>query len=210
MSLIDKNKHIRVYEPGDTVFDQGEVCKGIYCIRSGLMGLRRLDEGGNSVLLRLCDPGQTLGYRALLNNVDHLCTAEAVMPSAVCFVERTEVTRLLANSPELGESFFRHCISDLSKTEEAYARNITLSLKARFLHILMVFYQRFGYRDEQDIYVVEIPMQRTEIADMIGATPESISRLIRKIEAEGLAQFEGRRVGICDIDAVYREIGNTH
>lgn len=210
LNVVDKARHIRTYEPGSTVFHQGENCQGIYCIQSGLIGVRRLDEDGNSILLGLCNAGEIIGYRALLSNDEHRSTAEALMPSALCFIERSVVTRLLTENPQLSERFLHHCIEDFNKTEDSYVRSLTLNLKARLLHALMVFYQCGGYRDERNNHVVEIPIQRTELADMIGATPESISRIIRKIEAEGLAQFNGRRVGISDINAVFREIGHTH
>lgn len=210
LESVDNAKQTRAYQPGDILYHQGQGPEGVYCIQSGLVGLRRIDEDGNSALLRLCNPGETVGYRAVLSGEDHRNMAEIMTPSVVCFIRRAVVMRLVADNPHLGERFFQHCLDDMSKTEDDYARRLTLKMKARFLHMLMVLYQQSGYRDEEEMYVLELPIQRTALAELIGTTPESISRMIGKLETQGLAQFEDRRVRIPDIEQIFREIGMTH
>lgn len=209
LKLINTARRTRLREPGEVLFHQGDGCSGIFCIQSGLIGLRRVDEAGNSVLLRLCGGGETIGYRALLCNDEHRSTAEVLAPSVICFVERTIVTGLLSENPGLGERFLRHSIDDITKTEDAYARSLTRNLRARLLHTLVTFYQQLGFRDERDNHFVDIPLRRSQLADMIGVAPESLSRTIRKLQEEGLAQFNGRRVGMSNMDAICREIGEN-
>ena len=84
---------------------------------------------------------------------------------------------------------------------------MTLGLKARFLHVLLIFYERLGYQDEDDHCMVELPIQRIELASLVGARPESISRMVRSLETEGLLQFDKRRVRFIDMEAVLREAG---
>lgn len=210
LEAIDHEKISRSYQAGEMVFHQGASCKGIYCIQSGLIGLRRVDEDGNSALLRLCNSGETLGYRALLSNHDHLNTAEILAPGVVCLVPRSVVSKLLRLNPRLGESFLQHCIGDITGTESAYARSLTLKMKSRLLHVLMFFYERVGYRDELDDFVIELPIQRQQLADMLGSTPESVSRMIRKLESDGLLRFNQRRVSFSSMDAIFQEIGSLH
>lgn len=107
----------------------------------------------------------------------------------------------------MGERFLQHCFSDLDETETDHAKSMTLSLKARFLHVLLIFFERQGYRDDRDNFFVELPIQRVELASLIGARPESISRLVRSLETEGLLHFEKRRVRIRDMNAVLLAAG---
>ncbi len=209
LALVDQAKQTRMFDPGTTLYDQGDEGGGIHCIQSGLIGLRRLDEDGNSALLRLCSGGTTIGYRAYLTKEAHLNWAEVMTPSIVCFIERSYVTRLLAANLQLGERFLQHAIEDLSEVESDYARSMTRSMKSRFLHVLMVFYEQLGYRDDTGSPTVELPIKRGELAEMIGAQPESISRLIRQVQMEGLLQIDDRRVQIHDMEAVLRKAGVT-
>lgn len=208
LPLVDAVKRTRAFEPGDILFRQGDVADGVHCIQSGLIGLRRIMPTGESALLRLCTSGVTVGYRALLSKSPHRNSAEVLSPSVVCFVERSHVRRLLETNAHLGERFLQHCFNDLDQTEIDHANSMTLSLKARFLHLLLIFYERHGYRDERDDGVVELPIQRVELASLIGARPESISRLVCSLETEGLLHFEKRRVRIRNMDAVLREVGS--
>jgi len=206
LAMVDQVKRTRVLEPGAILFRQGDNADGVYCIQSGLIGLRRITPTGDSTLLRLCTSGVTVGYRALLSKVPHRNSAEALSPSVVCFIERLHVRRLLESNPQLGERFLQHCFGDLDQTETDYAKSMTMGLKARFLHVLLIFYERLGYR-QGDYDLVDIPIQRAELASLVGARPESISRFVRSLEEEGLVQFDKRRVRFLDMEAVLREAG---
>ena len=81
-----------------------------------------------------------------------------------------------------------------------------LSQKSRFLHVMLVFYERLGYQDETGKPVFELPIQRSDIASLIGAQPETISRLIQKVQREGLLHFDSKRVMFTDMDAVLHEL----
>ncbi|MGD9671438.1 MAG: Crp/Fnr family transcriptional regulator [Hyphomicrobiaceae bacterium] len=156
--MVDEAKRTRVLEPGATLFRQGDEADGVYCTQSGLIGLRRISPTGDSALLRLCTSGVTVGYRALLSKGAHRNSAEALSPSIVCFIERSHVRRLLETNPQLGERFLQQCFCELDETEADYAKIMTMGLKARFLHLLLIFYERLGYHDEDDNHVVELPI----------------------------------------------------
>lgn len=207
LELVSGAKHTRVYEAGEALYHQGDEAKGVHCIQSGLVGLRRLDAHGNSILLRLAPGGATVGYRAFLAKSEHRLTAEVLTPSVVCFIAHSLVSRLLAENPLLGERFLGHCISDMNDIESDYARSLTHGLKTRFLHAMVVFYERVGYTDDTGCHTMELPVRRTEIAELIGAQPESISRMIRDLQDEGVLEFDKRRVVFRDMDRVLDDIG---
>ena len=92
LALVDQAKQTRTFEPGMTLYHQGDQGGGVYCIQSGLIGLRRIDENGKSVLLRLCPAGTTVGYRAILSKQAQRDTAEVLSSSVVCLVRSEEHT----------------------------------------------------------------------------------------------------------------------
>ncbi len=209
LTRLDETKRSRLMGPGETIYFQGDQADGIYCIQSGLVGLRYVDEDGNSALIRLCDKGTTVGYGALLSKQPYATSAEILTPSVVCFLKRSIVSDMLAKNPKVGERFLQHSIKDLSESEGDYARSLTKTVRLRFLHLMMVLYERLGYLNENGDPTVELPILRREIADLLGAQPESISRLIRKVQDEGLLQFNGKLILYCDMNKVQQEIGIT-
>ena len=196
-------------EPGETLFSQGEKGNGVYCIKSGLIGLRRVDVNGNSVLVRLSTPGTTVGYRTFLTKSPHVNSAEALTSSVLCYISRPNVDKFLKANPLLGERFLQHFYDDATETENDYVRSLTMGMKSRFLHLILVFYERFGYQNENGNAAVDIPVKKGEIAELVGVRPESISRLIDQLQTDKVMQFKDRRVELTDIEAILEQAGAT-
>jgi CRP-like cAMP-binding protein len=205
LRLLDNSKIDHELGVGENIYVQGDPCNGAYCIRSGLIGLRRVDAMGHSLLMRLVNPGETIGYRALLSKTDHTLTAEVMMPSKVCFISRATIQELLARNPALGMRFLDHSLQDIESAEEKVMGIETWTVRTRFLHLLMVLYERFGEKKD-DCWSITLPISRRDLAELVGATPETMSRTIKAIQAEGLASFKGRRVIIPDLDALLEAV----
>jgi CRP-like cAMP-binding protein len=204
---VNKGKHMITCEPGETLYSQGDPGNGVYCIKSGLIGLRRIDINGNSVLIRLSTAGTTVGYRTILTREAHVNSAEVLTPSVLCYIPRPKVEKLLKANPLLGERFLQHFFDDAVETENDYVRSLTMGMKSRFLHIILVFYERFGYKDENGNAIVELPVKRGELAELVGVRPESISRLIDQLQTDEVMRFKDRRVQISDVDQVLQQAG---
>jgi len=207
LESINDAKRTLTYEPGETLYAQGDPGNGVYCIKSGLIGLRRVDVNGNSVLLRLSAAGSTVGYRTFLSRQAHTNSAEVLTTSVVCYIARPQIEKLLKANPLLGERFLQHFSEDASEMEDDYVRSMTMAMKSRFLHLILVFYERFGYEDKDGKATVELPVKRSELAELVGVRPESISRLIDKLESENVMRFNDRRVQISDISEILEQVG---
>ena len=117
LQRLDTARGCRSFGPGDPVYFEGDPCDGVFCVESGLIGIRKGDSEGNSVLLRLASPGDTLGYRAFLGGTDHHVSAEALATTSLCYIPRDNLRNLLAENPELGLRFLKHAAADLDDTE---------------------------------------------------------------------------------------------
>jgi CRP-like cAMP-binding protein len=84
-----------------------------------------------------------------------------------------------------------------------------MGMKSRFLHLILIFYERFGYQDEDGNSVVELPVKRGELAELVGVRPESISRLIDQLQNDEIMRFNDRRVQFSDVAEVLHQAGVT-
>jgi CRP/FNR family transcriptional regulator len=206
LSSLGRLKRDRLLEPGEILYHKGDPCEGIYCIREGLVGERRLDANGNSILVRLSHPGTTIGYQELLTKTDFRNSAEVLLKRHVCFISRSVVSDLLANNPSLGERFLSRSMEDFKQLEDSFVETKMTNVRSRFLHILMVLYERFGHFDESLGDVLEIQIARQDLAALVGTTPETISRTIGKLQENKLVQFNGRHAHFPSLNAVFDEI----
>jgi CRP-like cAMP-binding protein len=203
---VNTFKRDRLFEAGEVLYHQGDACEGIFCIREGLVGERRLDPDGETALVRLNHAGTTLGYQELLTKRAYRNSAEVLQRSHICFLSRSIVSELLARNPSLGERFLRRSIRDLEKTEDSYIVAMNRDIRSRLLHALLVLYERYGWFEEAQGHVLEIPIARHELASLVGTGPETISRTIRRLQDDQLVKFDGRMAYFPNLDAVYHAI----
>lgn len=199
LMAFSKGAQARFLEPGATLYLQGDECKGIYCVQTGLVGVRRVDAGGRSALLRLAHPGDILGYSSLLRQVDHLESAESLAPSKICFVGSWVVCPALRRSERLREAFLRRALTELDQLEGDYADLLTKTLRGRLLTLLVSLQRQASARRNADISSFELPLPRKELAALLGATPESVSRMIARLNTEGAVRIAERHVEIHDL-----------
>lgn len=202
LNLLNKHKVAKPFVSGDVLFNQQDVNSGVYCVHSGLVGLRHYDAGGNAILIKTANPGDTVGYRSFLKKSNHSISAEILSPSVICVISPSIVRQLLKKSPDLGLRFLEHSLNDLDEMEKRYIQARSWSAKSRFLHTLMVFREQESAAYAKDSMHFDLPVTRQELASMIGITPEAMSRLVRNVKDEGLVEISGRQVHIPDIDKV--------
>lgn len=206
LSTLSSGVSPREYGAGETIYWMGQPNRGIYCISGGSVGVRRIDADGNSVLIHLGYPGDTLGYRSFLAQGEHKTSAEALGPTHVCHVRSETVSRLLERNPSLGLQFLRRASHELEHAHDAIVQSVTLSNRQRFAHLLLVLARRHGEPRPDGSRIIDLPLSRRDLASMIGTRHETLSRIIGRLEADGLASFSGRHVHVPEIDALAREL----
>jgi len=206
LELLARSKVCNVYAPGQVIFYEGNACLGVHCVESGTVALRRSDGRGGAVLSELVGPGRTLGYRAYFAGRGYAATAEALTECRICFVDRAAVRSLLERSPTVGHAFLRRMADDHDVSEAARVRALTLPLRARTAHLLLAMKDRSSTVDDDGTLRVDLPLSRKDLAAMLGARPETLSRTIRAFADEGIARFEARRVVVPDLDALIDQL----
>jgi CRP/FNR family transcriptional regulator len=206
LAVLERGRRRRELGSGEVVFAQGERNDGVYCVSGGTVGIRRLDSNGNSVLLELAYPGDTVGYRSFLTDSEHKTSAEALGPSIVCHIDHATVTALLAANPALGLRFLKRSIGALEDAHDTMFRQATFSNRHKLVHLLLVLVGRHGHRLVNGSQSIELPVSRRDLASMVGTRHETISRIIGRLETDGIAHFSGRQVMIPNVEALAAEL----
>ena len=206
--MLDKAIVCRKHELGDVIFYEGDACNGTYFIKSGLVGIRKADIEGDSTLLKIAQPGDTLGYRPLLAEQNHRVSAEVLKPCHICFINRATVRLLMWGNPTLGLNFLKRAAIELGEFEERFHESVTLSVRARFAHLLIALQEKYGQARDDGSLVLELPVSRADLAAMLGVRRESVSRVIHELETEGLTHFIDRSVQVPDLDSLINEFTN--
>jgi CRP/FNR family transcriptional regulator len=196
LERVNRVRRTRRFEPGDTVFAQGEDDRCVYCVKAGTIAERRLDADGNSVLLDLRYASDLVGYRSFLAGETHRTSAEAVSPATVCVIDGAVVGEMIDSNPALTRELLRRSNAEVEQAQDTIFRSATLSNRDRLLQLLLTLMQRHGAVAADGSCRIDLPISRRDIASMVGVRHETLSRIIGRLESVGLARFSGRHVTI--------------
>lgn len=206
VDLFNRNVICREYTPGESIFVEGDACKGLYFVEGGLVGVRKFDINGQSTLVRMAGKGDTLGYRPFLAKQLHRAGAEVIEDARVCFIKASTVRAILQTNYQLGQIFLERTAQALGEAEERLFEMATLNVDTRIIHLLILYHDQWGRHLEDGSVAITLPVTRDDLASMIGAHPDSVTRAIRQLESKGLVQVEGRSVLIEEFDLLAEQL----
>lgn len=206
LDFVTRSKRDQVFEPGEVIYHQGDPCEGMFWIRSGLVGERRIDPDCEMAMVRLSHTGSALGYQELLTRTPYRNSAEALKETRTCFVSAATLRTLLDSNAALNDGFLRRTVHDLEMTEDNYVTSLKRGVRTRMLEALLELYELYGRFDPEKGHVLEIPLTRKDLAALVGTGPEVLSRTIRKLEQDKVARFEGRTVVFADLPTLQSSV----
>lgn len=207
IASLEKKRIARTYSAGDRLFAQDEVPDGMYCLQSGHVLLWHSDRFGHKTSFRMVGPGELIGYRSLLGNDPHSANAEALDACHACFFPRVDVEQFIYCNPSVTRQFFRILARDRGPPDALLLRGQHLSIRIRLIYFLLIMKAHHGRRGTDGTLVYNLPLSRTNIASLIGARPETVTRAIKELKRDGVAIFQNRRVLVPDAKKLLEEVG---
>lgn len=177
-------------EPVDLTKDQplfqvGDDLNHLYILHKGALKVYGLAENGNVSVLRLLKEGDFIGEHALLSQEVSEVSVEAMNPSHVCMIRGSEFKNLLNQSPELSMKIIQALLKRLKDSDERSTAQGTLSARERLIQALN------DLKDEKGL--VRLSVAKKDFAASLGMAQETLSRLLKSLEDQGLIELEGHR-----------------
>lgn len=169
-----------VLAPRQALFWQGDDAEAVYNVTDGMVRLSRLLPDGRRHVMGFAMVGDFLG---LALPESHTVTAEALTPTTLCRFNKDAFAVLVGRKPHLLRRLYERAGSELTLAQEhmtLLSRRTAEEKVAGFLLSLHDRYARIG----QTSVTVALPMGRQDIADHLGLTIETVSRLLTRLERE--------------------------
>lgn len=197
----DKSKIPNIFKKGQTLFLQGNPPFGIFCIKSGAVKVTQTDDLGKESIVRLCKSGDVVGHRSLLTNQSYQSTATAIEETKVCFFDKSHITGLINNKPQVSLNIIKSLGEDLGAAEGKISSFSQKNVRQRLAELLVILSKDHGQNVDGRIKIT-INLKREEMASMIGTAPETLIRFIAELRKESLIVQEGKTIFIPNIDAL--------
>lgn len=182
--------HLTTYPGGAILFVAGQMPRGAFIVCSGKVKLSTTSKEGKVLVLKVAEPGDIMGLSAAISGEAYEITAETVGPCLVNFVERDGLLRLMERSGELG---LRSALAVSREFQSAYRdlHELVLSRSSsgKLARLLLSWISResAGTRDLR----IHAPVTHEEMAQRIGASRETVTRLLSELRRKDLIKLEG-------------------
>lgn len=188
---FNKATHATKYKRGEYVYRAGEITKGLYFVKQGLVGLTMIGAStGREHLLRFFRQGQFFGHRALFTNEGYHASALVLESSEIEMISKNTVCDVLARNPQMYREFINVLARELRKAEEQHVMILENEIIPRTAQAL--------------VYLKEIKPDhnwtRQEIANYCGSTVSTVIKAMAELEDQGLISQNGREFNLLDRD----------
>jgi CRP/FNR family transcriptional regulator, cyclic AMP receptor protein len=180
-----------LYPEGALLFVEGETPRGVFVLCNGEAKLTATSKGGESIILRLAEPGELLGLSSLIAGTAYTATAETLTPAQVAFIPARKFQRFLRSHPDVSLRVAEHLSMELHKSwEQARLLALAPSTRAKLAQLLLEWADEHGKPDPEGI-TVPFHMTHEEIGRIIGASRETVSRLLSDFKRRRLIRLKG-------------------
>lgn len=186
----------KTLQRGDFIYREGDQFKGLLAIKSGSAKLVTNDSHGNEHILNILLPGELLGFDGLSND-KHSCAAIALETMTFCILPADSMEQLIRNFPGLTRELFRHSGEKMleDKNQLVLSKRPAEERLAYFLISVSERMKRRGFSSSE----FKLPLTRQEIGNHLGLALETVCRLLKKFEQDGLITVRNRFIQIKDI-----------
>lgn len=184
MDLVADIKTSLQRDAKQTLFSEGDAADHLFNIRSGTVRLSKMLADGRRQITGFLFPGDFFG---LACKDVYNYSAEAIGPVELCRFPRKKLFKLFSELPEFGEKVFEITRTELQSTHE---QMLLLGRKTAQEKICSFLIMIQG-KSDQIGDVVDLPMNRSDIADFLGLTIETVSRQFGKLADERLIRVDG-------------------
>ncbi|MBD3169227.1 MAG: cyclic nucleotide-binding domain-containing protein [candidate division Zixibacteria bacterium] len=202
---LDKAKSAVEYKPGQIIFYEGSPPLAIYCIKSGSVKLYKTGGKGEEQVIRLLGPGDIIGYRALLSQEPFAATAETITKSVICTIPKDMLLEILRKSPEQNLRLLKKLSVELRISEELLLSRTQESVLQRTARFLLFFSQGISHSEGEN-RPLSIPLKRKDLAQLIGTSPETLSRTLKELASRQILMVNRTQIVIKNQEALQKII----
>jgi len=204
LQRLNEIKSIAVYPKSAMLFIEGQQPRGVFVLCAGKAKLSTSSLEGKTIITKICECGDVLGLTATISNRPYEVTAEMIEPGQANFIPRDALLHFLK---EYGEVAVR-VAEQLSQNyfaayEEIRTLGLTSSPAEKFAKLLLGWSASSGDNGSSQL---KLTLTHEEIAEMIGTTRETVSRLFSDFKKKQLLQVKGATLIIRNRPALERMV----
>ena len=188
---------------GDVLFSEGDPGDRLYVVTEGKIKLGRSSSDGRENLLAVLGPGEMFGELSLFDPGPRTATATAITETRLIGLGHQDLLPWLAGRPEVATQLLGALARRLRRTNEALADLVFSDVPGRVAKALLDLAARFGTPVEDGVHVTH-DLTQEELAQLVGASRETVNKALADFAQRGWLRHEARSVVLLDVERLRR------
>ena len=207
LNTLQLQKIIRQEKKGVKIFLEGSKPHGVFCVKSGKIKIFKHGSFGREHITRLAFPGEFIGLKALLSGTPYSVSAQTLEDSVLCFIRKKEFFQLTLRYPEFTSALIACLSKQLVDVEDKMILMAHKPVRERLATTMLYLYQKFLVPSipPENIY---INLTRQDLANIVGAAPETICRILTEWKEKKSISIKGRKIFIHDTKMLKKIAGS--
>ncbi len=200
---ITPHTHVVTLRRGDRLYDEGDIDDQLYVVIEGKVKLTRTSSDGREVLVRVQGPGDMFGELAMFDPTYRTSNASAVTDARLAAIAHDDLRQVLADRPAIALLLLRELAQRLRIITDANTNLIFTDVPGRVAKALLELSDKFGTQQPDGI-LVSHDLTQEELAQLVGASRETVNKALADFAARGWIQLSAKSVVLLDPDRLRR------
>ena len=180
----------RRFKRGEVIVEQGKKSNALFILLNGRARVVTADSRGREVILATLQPGDHIGEMSLIDNEPHSATVRAEVQTDVLMLGRIEFARCLPENSSMAYAVMRGLVQRLRHADRKIESLALMDVYGRVARALLEFATETGDGE----MLIREKISRQDIAKMVGASREMVSRVMKDLESRGYIRVEEGRI----------------
>ncbi|MBC7599843.1 MAG: Crp/Fnr family transcriptional regulator [Polaromonas sp.] len=174
----------RRYKRAEAIVEQGKQSNALSIILNGRARVVTTDAKGREVILAILHPGDYMGEMSLIDNEPHSATVRTEVQTDVLVVGRPEFARCLPENSSMAYAVLRGLVHRLRQADRKIESLALMDVYGRVARSLL----ESAVADREGKLVIRDKVSRQDLAKMVGASREMVSRVMKDLEERGFIE----------------------
>jgi len=173
------------------IYSMGDSAEKIYILKEGRIKITRLTEDGKELTIDILEPGDIFGEMAIAGESERETSAEALEDSFICAMAKNDFETFIADNPAVSMGITKWFGSRLRKVESRLENLIFHDVRSRLLSLFRDLGEKYGEETPAGTKIT-IHLSHQEIANLIGATRETVTLELNNLRRDEKLILEGK------------------
>lgn len=198
--------HPRTFRRGELIVRQGDPGDTFFVILSGEVKVLVGAQTGDQAMVAIFGPGDCFGELSLIDGEPRSASVEAIEDIEALVVWRSEFVSYMELNPQITQHLLHTLAGRIRRTSELAADLAFLDIAGRLAKTLLDLGRDHGRPRTGGAVEIELSLTQTDLAAMVGATRESVNKLLSWFEERGAIERHGRQIIIVDSELLRQRI----